>query len=177
MRDDRPAGTNNSLFIFHFIPNVTFKSGEVRSMQMKKTFLIKIALWHISQSACLTVAVLHTCMCSPSCHILLTFPVGWSCRIHWLHLCRGLRLPNECSRYYIKQSNREAPIIPEFWRMWSTPSLPLLPGPLWPGVVALDRVLPMGQIELFWLSKLSANKCHMLNWFVRNRTVWSFNCV
>ena len=25
------------------------------------------------------------------------------------------------------------------WGMWSTPSLPLLPGPLWPGVVALDK--------------------------------------
>ena len=30
-----------------------------------------------------------------------------------------------------------------------TPLLPLLPGPLWPGMVALDRVLSMGQIELF----------------------------
>ena len=32
--------------------------------------------------------------------------------------------------------------------MQSTPSLPSLPGPLWPGVVAPDRVLSMGQIEL-----------------------------
>ena len=31
--------------------------------------------------------------------------------------------------------------------MWNTPSLPLLPGPLWPGVVVPDRVLSMGQIE------------------------------
>ena len=31
----------------------------------------------------------------------------------------------------------------------STPSLPLLPGPIWPGVVATARVLFMGQIELF----------------------------
>ena len=37
----------------------------------------------------------------------------------------------------------------EFWRMQSTPSLPLLPDPLWPGVVAPDRVLSMSQIELF----------------------------
>ena len=36
----------------------------------------------------------------------------------------------------------------ELWGMWSTPSLPLLPGSLWPGVVAPDRVLFMGQIEL-----------------------------
>ena len=33
--------------------------------------------------------------------------------------------------------------------MQSTPSLPLLPGPLWPGVVTPDRVLSIGQIELF----------------------------
>ena len=32
--------------------------------------------------------------------------------------------------------------------MPSTLSLPSLPGPLWPGVVAPDRVLSMGQIEL-----------------------------
>ena len=32
--------------------------------------------------------------------------------------------------------------------MQSTPSLASLPGPLWPGVVALDKVLSMGQIEL-----------------------------
>ena len=29
------------------------------------------------------------------------------------------------------------------------PLLPLLPSPLWPGVVAPDSVLSMGQIELF----------------------------
>ena len=32
--------------------------------------------------------------------------------------------------------------------MRSNPSLPLLPGPLWPGVIAPDRVLSMGIIEL-----------------------------
>ena len=32
--------------------------------------------------------------------------------------------------------------------MQSTPSLPSLPGPLWPGVVAPDRVQSMGRIEL-----------------------------
>ena len=30
--------------------------------------------------------------------------------------------------------------------MQSTPSLPSLPGPLWPGVEAPDRVLSMGEI-------------------------------
>ena len=37
----------------------------------------------------------------------------------------------------------------ELWGMQSTPSLPSLPGTLWPGVVAPDSVLSMGQIELF----------------------------
>ena len=35
------------------------------------------------------------------------------------------------------------------WGMWNTSSLPLVLGPLWPGVVAPDKVLSMGQIELF----------------------------
>ena len=37
----------------------------------------------------------------------------------------------------------------ELWGILSTPSLPLIPGPLWPGVVAPDRVLAMGQIDMF----------------------------
>ena len=37
----------------------------------------------------------------------------------------------------------------DLWGMQSTSSLPLLSGPLWPGVVAPDRILSMGQIELF----------------------------
>ena len=40
--------------------------------------------------------------------------------------------------------------------MWSTPLLPSFPGSLWPGVVPPDRVLPMGQIEVF-------DKLDMLN--------------
>ena len=45
----------------------------------------------------------------------------------------------------IKLFDGEAPGL-EIWRMGSTPSLPLLPGSLLPGVVVLDRVLFMGQI-------------------------------
>ena len=37
----------------------------------------------------------------------------------------------------------------ELWVMQSTFSLPLLPDPLHPGVVAPERVLAMGQIERF----------------------------
>ena len=32
----------------------------------------------------------------------------------------------------------------ELWGMRRTPSLPLLPGPLWPGMVAPDRAQFMG---------------------------------
>ena len=63
------------------------------------------------------------------------------CRIHWLYLCK-------CPEYDFKQSDGEAPEILELWGMGST-SLPLLPGPLWPRVVTPERVLSMGQIELF----------------------------
>ena len=40
---------------------------------------------------------------------------------------------------YDKQSDGEVPAMLELWGMQSTPSLPSLPGPLWPGVVAPDK--------------------------------------
>ena len=82
--------------------------------------------------------------------------------------------------------------------MRSTSSLPSLSGPLWPGVVAPDRVQSMGQIELNcvlmlkWIvwngtvltfklrtyakqNSLKLNCFCMLNWIVWNRTVLTFN--
>ena len=58
-------------------------------------------------------------------------PICWGCRISQLHLCRRVRTPPlpMYPRYDIKQSDGEAPAL-EIWGMWSTPSLPLLPGPL-----------------------------------------------
>ena len=52
---------------------------------------------------------------------------------------------NECPWLVTKQSDGEFLI----WEPWSTPSLHLLPGLLWHGVVAPDKVLSMSQIELF----------------------------
>ena len=67
-------------------------------------------------------------------------PVGWGSRIHQLLLCKGVRPPaNECPWYDTKQSDGEVSAMLELWRMRSTPSLPLLPSPLWPGVVAPDK--------------------------------------
>ena len=50
--------------------------------------------------------------------------------------------------YDTTQSDGDVPVMLELWGMRNTPSLPLLPGPLWPRVVAPDRVLSMGYIEL-----------------------------
>ena len=67
-------------------------------------------------------------------------PVGWGWRIRRLLLCREVRPhPNECPRYDTKQSDGEVPAVLELWGMRSTPSLPSLPGPPWPGVVAPDK--------------------------------------
>ena len=78
----------------------------------------------------------------------LICPVGWGCRIHRLHLCRGVRLPpNECPRYDTKQSDGEVPVMLEPGGMQSTLSLPSLPGSLWPIVVAPDKG------PIYWLNR------------------------
>ena len=71
---------------------------------------------------------------------------GWGCRIYRLHLCRGVRNPppNKFPVYDTKQSNGEVPVMLGRWGIQSTSSLPLLPGPLWAGMVAPDRTLSMG---------------------------------
>ena len=52
------------------------------------------------------------------------------------------------SWYGTNPSDGEVSVMMELWGMQSTPSLPSLPGQLWPGVVSPDRVLYMGQLEL-----------------------------
>ena len=71
--------------------------------------------------------------------------------------------PNKCLVFDTKQSDGEVPVMLELWRMWSTPLLASLPGPLWHGVVAPDGVLFMDQIDV--------NCVLMLNWINWNRTV------
>ena len=90
-------------------------------------------------------------------------PVGCSCRIRRLLLCREIRTSsNECPGNDNKQSDGEVPVMLEFWKMQSTPSLLSLTCPLWSGVVAPYSVQSIGQIEL--------NCVLMLNWIVWNRT-------
>ena len=73
---------------------------------------------------------------------------------------------NKCLGYDPKQFNGKVPVMLELWGMQSMPSLPLLLGPLWPGVVAPDRVLSLGQIGL--------NCVLVLNCIAWNRTVLTF---
>ena len=73
---------------------------------------------------------------------------------------------NENLVYDTKQLDCEASVMLELWRMQTTPLLPSLPGPLWPGVVASDRVQSMSPIE--------QNSVLMLDWIVWNRTVYMY---
>ena len=57
--------------------------------------------------------------------------------------------PKECPGNDTKQSYCKAPVMLELWEMQSTFSLGSLPVPLGPGVVVSERVLSLGQIELF----------------------------
>ena len=74
----------------------------------------------------------------------LHFPVSWGCRIRRQQpLQRGKTTP-ACPGYDTKQSDGVVPVMLGPWGMQSTPSLPLLPGPIWHGTVAPDRALSIG---------------------------------
>ena len=60
------------------------------------------------------------------------------CNRLWLQITamRGKKTLNLSPWYDIKWSDGGAPLMLELWGMWSAPSLSLLTGHLWPGVVA-----------------------------------------
>ena len=112
-------------------------------------------------------------------------PVDWGNEISRLLLCCEFRsTPNDCPGYCTKQSDGEVPVMQEFWGMWSNPSLPSLPGLLWWWVVAPDKVLSLGKIELnSVLCKTELLEkwliwhlicVLMLNWSSWNRTVFEY---
>ena len=80
----------------------------------------------------------------------------------------GLDPLYECAGYDCKQSDGEVPVMQELWGMWSTPSLPLLPGPLWPGLVAPD----MGSIY-----RLNRTKPCFFHWFLHLNCVFMLNWI
>ena len=76
---------------------------------------------------------------------------GWMCFIPLLRCSQCIIQPqptgHESEKVSIsdtKQSEGEVSVILELWGMRNTPSLPLLLGPLWLGMVAPDMVLSMG---------------------------------
>ena len=105
--------------------------------------------------------------------------VGWGCRIHQRHFCRGVwPPPNECPGYDTKQSGGDVPVmLLELWGMQSTPSLSSLPGPPWPGVVAPDRALSMGQIELKYVLMLNGTAWNRTVFTWKLRTYAKMNCL
>ena len=128
-----------------------------------RTSLMGLSLFLYQCLACLVCLTWMVCAGSSSCSkqniafwctSKLAYPVSWGCRICWLHLWRWVTPTIECPGYDAKQSDVEFPVRLELWGMQNTSSLPSLPDPLWPRVIAPDRVLSMGQIELFDISTL-----------------------
>ena len=85
-------------------------------------------------------------------------------------LQRGETPPNDCPGYDTKQSKGEVPGVLELWGMRSTPSLPSLPGPLWPGVVAPDKgpIYGLNRTNSILMLKWIA----WVNWIAWNRNVF-----
>ena len=91
------------------------------------------------------------------------------------YLERG-ETPPQTSVLHMTQNNLIiwGSVMLELWGMWSTLSLSSLPGSLWLGLVASDKVLFMGQIEHKWVLLLEIelwywNYVLMLNWTAWNR--------
>ena len=88
------------------------------------------------------------------CHIKQDNPIFVSTvsrgRIFRLYLCKGARFANKWAGFDTKQSHGEALEMLELWGMRSTPSLSLLPGPRWTGMVAPDRVRKYGSNRIVW---------------------------
>ena len=100
---------------------------------------------------------------------LISCPVGLGCRIHRLHLCRGVQFPQRMSCYYSKPSESKASVMLKLWGMQSTPSLLSLPGSIWLWVVAPDLVIFIEQIE--------RNCVIRLNWIAWNLLFLHFTVV
>ena len=93
-------------------------------------------------------------------HFLFWQP-GWVVGQYTTPLQRGKTPPNECPVYDTKQSDGEVPAMLGLWGIRSTSSLPLLPGPLWPGVVAPDRALSMGTNRTDGILMLNWNRTYI----------------
>ena len=84
---------------------------------------------------------------------------------------------NVCPKYNTKPSDGEAAVL-ELWEMWRTPSLALLPGPLWTWVLVPVTVPDMSQIELFNHQQyLKLFKCVQIKLLILDRYTWNHSIV
>ena len=98
-------------------------------------------------------------------------PVSWRCRIHQLHLCRGGKTPL-MSVLDMTLNHLMTSFQPWKFGEYGVP----LHCHCSQVHSHLKWVLSIGQIELFnYFNCVQTNE--LLNWIVRDKTVWSFNCL
>ena len=78
---------------------------------------------------------------------------------------------NKCPGYDNKQSYGEVPVMLELRGMRSTPLLPSLPGPLWPGVVAPDKG------PIYGLNRTKLSFLHNTDFSFKQHIYAKLNCL
>ena len=110
------------------------------SLQLTWTFCRRgyIIIWHPPTSC--KCHNLHSIQPLDSQGSPLLFSTGCTCFLHWCISAFDSLAGSEVNmqQYYIKQSDGEVPVMLDLWGIRSTPSLLLLPGALWPKMVAPD---------------------------------------
>ena len=107
---------------------------------LSSTLLAVVYLLHATGEYCILIMLYsNSLMSTPQSSTLTITP--------W-----GLLLPHkkeQCPGYDAKTASDGEASFLEIWGGWSTLTLPLLPGPLWPRVVVLVRLPYMAEINLF----------------------------
>ena len=120
------------------------------------------------------------CICSTSISLSFSFSLSLSLSLYiyiYIYISHEVRQPNRPTcricHLHLRRSITPHQRVSCIWHkaefdgevfsceVWSNSSFPLLPGPLWPGVVVCVRVLCMHQIKLFD-NYLCANK-----WYIK----------
>ena len=148
--------------------NIFFFSNEYFTLfLLKKPYIVKqlkniqLMISHYIYSLCLNMIPQHKYFDKPKLYFKIIVKINiFSCTVVTFVIIHCFRKSNlkytdcispssECPRYDIKQSDGEASVMLELLRMRRTPLLPSLLRPLWSRVVAPERVLSQGQIEVF----------------------------
>ena len=111
-------------------------------------------------------------MVSPDNSFIINFPVGWGCRIHWLHFCRGVRHPHLTSVLDMTLNN----LMVRFQQCWSFGECGVPLHCHWHTYAKMNCLIKLNsfKIEMFLTIKLylHLNCMLMLNWIIWNRTVF-----